>query len=130
MKASSQDGVSITYVIDDVVPVGIASGVPCTHPTASDLTKISCKGTGGTGTSPYAVLLVSLGDRDDSISHDNATGQAHNTALLMLGSGNDILYGNSGNDTLYGETGNDHLYGGPGHDKLSGGPGRNVVHQD
>ncbi|MFI6617366.1 hypothetical protein [Streptomyces sp. NPDC050528] len=111
VKASSKDGVSIGYVIDDVVPVSIASGVPCTHPTASDLTKISC----------------------------NATGQAHNSALLMLASGNDKAVdigkadgnevdGEDGNDSIvvgtdasvFGDAGNDHLYGGPGHDKFSG----------
>ncbi|MBK3575616.1 calcium-binding protein [Streptomyces sp. MBT65] len=111
-KATSTDGGdSITYVIDDVVPVSIAAGVPCTHPTASDLTKISCQAMGGSADRPFAVILMSLGDRDDSISYDNATGQALNSALLMLGSGNDkaVDTGQFDGNEIDGEDGNDSI---------------------
>ena len=46
------------------------------------------------------------------------------TAVLIGGAGNDLLFGGDGNDSLSGGDGSDVLYGGAGNDTLNGGRGR------
>lgn len=84
-------------------------GIKASSANGVDVTKISCTRSGASGGSSYAVLGVSLGDGNDSITYDNATGQAANSALLMLGSGNDkaVDTGSVDGNEIDGEAGDD-----------------------
>lgn len=109
VTVTSGDRVHRTYVIDDVVPITIEPGTPCTRPDSADLTRISC-----TGERTDSVLAMSLGDGDDTVTYTNATGMDGNTGLVDLGSGND-------RSTDTGTRGFHEVYGGPGDDTVTGG---------
>jgi serralysin len=71
----------------------------------------------------YARFIIALGGQVTN------TGVAAGDAFVgiegfVLGSGDDIAYGNSGDNYLYGRGGNDTLYGMEGHDTLFGEAGR------
>lgn len=50
--------------------------------------------------------------------------------LVMLGTGNDTMFGYLGNDTIYGEAGADVLNGGDDNDQLFGGLGNDILNGD
>ncbi|MFF5980932.1 calcium-binding protein [Streptomyces olindensis] len=127
----SEDSSRITYLIDDSVPIG--AGTDCTYPSDTDRTKVAC--TVGTLESqdPYPTLKMSLGDGDDAVTYDNATGQAYYFASLDLGAGRDT-YTESGDvsgNGVSGGAGDDGLtvgavtvvWGNAGDDTLRGGAG-------
>ncbi|AYN40369.1 calcium-binding protein [Streptomyces dangxiongensis] len=142
-------GAGITYVIDDVVPIGAGDG--CAHPDAADHTKVSCTVTAEESQDPYAALTMDLGDRDDTVAYANHTGQVYCFAEISLGAGDDRLTdsgrldgndvsGGAGDDTLtvgeaglaFGGDGDDTVHangdlviarGGRGDDVLRGGAG-------
>ncbi|MEV6478349.1 calcium-binding protein [Streptomyces sp. NPDC051576] len=133
-------------------------GIKASSANGVDVTKISCTRSGASGGSSYAVLGVSLGDGNDSITYDNATGQAANSALLMLGSGNDkaaddtitvgtdaIVFGDDGNDTVhlgarsdayiftgddtvYADGADSSVYAGPDNGTVYGGLGDDIIY--
>jgi Ca2+-binding RTX toxin-like protein len=108
VTVTSADRAHRTYVIDDVVPITIESGTPCTRPDSADLTRISC-----TGERADSVLAMRLDDGDDTVTYTNATGQDGTTGLVDLGSGND-------RSTDIGTRGFHEVYGGPGNDTITG----------
>ncbi|WOX11629.1 calcium-binding protein [Streptomyces sp. N50] len=124
VTVTSGDRVHRTYVIDDVVPITIESGTPCTRPDSADLTRISC-----TGERTDSVLAMSLADGDDTVTYTNATGQNGTTGQVDLGSGND-----RSTDTT--TSGFHEVYGGPGDDTITGvgtmwvqgGDGKDTIH--
>lgn len=68
IKATSTDGSTITYVIDDVVPIDIdPNNTRCTHPDSADRTKATCT---HTPMYPGSGLHVKLGDGNDTITYD------------------------------------------------------------
>ncbi|MGW1985951.1 calcium-binding protein [Streptomyces collinus] len=102
-------GPGITYLIDDVVPIDAGHG--CVHPDGSDATKVSCAVTAEDSQDPYPALTMDLGDRADTVTYANTTGQVYRFARISLGPGDDRLTdtgrldgnavsGDAGNDTL------------------------------
>ncbi|WP_043686335.1 calcium-binding protein [Streptomyces xylophagus] len=91
VTATVTDGLHFTYLIDDVVPITIDSGTPCTRPDSADLTKISCTQTGQGSDFGYDKLWMYLGDGNDTLAYHNATGQSLYMAVLFMGDGNDRL---------------------------------------
>ncbi|WP_333778176.1 calcium-binding protein [Streptomyces sp. IBSBF 3136] len=102
-------GPGITYLIDDVVPIEAGHG--CAHPVGADATKVSCTVSGEDSQDPYPALTMDLGDRADTVTYANATGQVYRFARISLGPGDDRLTdtgrldgnavsGDAGNDTL------------------------------
>ncbi|MFJ2651001.1 calcium-binding protein [Streptomyces sp. NPDC087420] len=135
----------VTYVIDDVVPIGVGAG--CVHPVSTDRTKVICTVSGEDSQDPYAALEMDLGDGNDTVTVNNTTGQIFLFNRIDLGSGNDRLTGNSGIDgnqvtgqagsdtimvgkygTSVGGDGNDSLYGGKGNDVLYGNNGADTLY--
>jgi serralysin len=150
------DRTGITYVIDDVVP--ISAGHDCSHPSATDRTKVSCKVTFVDSQDPYPGLVVDLGDRGDTLAYDNATDQIYTYAEISLGAGNDhatdsgrldgahvsgdagddtltvgaegLAWGGDGNDTITASGGDNIVQGGKGDDTLHGGNGSQYLSGD
>ncbi|MEV7979328.1 calcium-binding protein [Streptomyces sp. NPDC086519] len=150
------DRTGIAYVIDDVVP--ITAGHGCTYPDSADHTKVSCKVAFVDSQDPYAALIVSLGDRDDTLAYKNATDQVYFYAQISLGTGNDkatdsgrldgayvsgdagndtvtvgaegLAWGGDGNDTINASGGDNIVQGGKGDDKLHGGNGAQYLSGD
>ncbi|MGW3442308.1 calcium-binding protein [Streptomyces sp. NPDC001076] len=139
------DRTGIVYVIDDVVP--ISAGHDCTYPDSADHTKVSCRVTLVDSQDPYAALIVSLGDRDDTLAYRNATDQIYFYAQISLGTGNDkatdsgrldgaYVSGGTGNDTItvgkealaWGDDGNDTINASGGDNIVQGGKGDDVLH--
>ncbi|GGW53761.1 hypothetical protein GCM10010503_33750 [Streptomyces lucensis JCM 4490] len=120
-------GPGITYVIDDVVRISAGRG--CSYPDGADRTKVSCTVDGEDSQDPYAALTMDLGDRDDTVSYANDTGQVYCFARMTLGPGDDRLTdtgrldgssvsGDAGDDTLtVGELGL--AFGGDGDDTVN-----------
>ncbi|WP_369223791.1 calcium-binding protein [Streptomyces sp. R39] len=150
------DRTGIAYVIDDVVP--ITAGHGCAHPDSADHTKVSCRVALVDSQDPYAALIVSLGDRDDTLAYKNATDQVYFYAQISLGTGNDkatdsgrldgayvsgdagndtvtvgaegLAWGGDGNDTINASGGDNIVQGGKGDDKLHGGNGAQYLSGD
>ncbi|GHI06307.1 calcium-binding protein [Streptomyces cellostaticus] len=139
------DRTGITYVIDDVVPIGAGHG--CAHPDSADRTKVSCTVTDVDSQDPYAALVMDLGDRDDTVAYKNATDQVYFYAEISLGPGNDkatdsgrldgaYVSGDAGDDTLtvgaeglaWGGDGNDTVHASGGDNIVQGGRGDDVLH--
>ncbi|NEA64594.1 calcium-binding protein [Streptomyces sp. SID12488] len=129
-SSTPTDGPTITYVIDDVVPIDIdVSEGGCTHPDNTDRTKVSCTKTGMDPDLAYATLYMKLGDGNDTVAFGNATGQVRFTASIDLGAGKDRLTRTGGVD------GND-SEGGPGDDIIdvgvrgltNAGDGNDTIH--
>lgn len=70
--------------------------------------------------SEFNVRKLTAGD--DSLTLSN------NADIVLVGDGNDALYGYGGNDRLFGQGGDDRLYGGNGDDLLSGGAGNDTLY--
>ncbi|WP_181805042.1 calcium-binding protein [Streptomyces shenzhenensis] len=150
------DRTGIAYVIDDVVP--ITAGHGCSYPDSADHTKVSCKVALVDSQDPYAALIVSLGDRDDTLAYKNTTDQIYFYAQISLGTGNDkatdsgrldgayvsgdagndsitvgaegLAWGGDGNDTINASGGDNIVQGGKGDDKLHGGSGAQYLSGD
>ncbi|MBA2808212.1 calcium-binding protein [Streptomyces sp. KM273126] len=132
VTASKSSGLeTITYVIDDVVPITAGSG--CAYPDSADNTKVSCEVTTLESQDPYATLRMVLGDGDDTVTYTNNTDQAYYFASIDLDAGKDTLTetpGVQGNDVNGGE-GDDTLTvdavtvvrGGGGNDTIHAGEG-------
>lgn len=71
------------------------------------------------------LYLICLNDTTFGASGDDAI-----EGGILLGLGNDVLFGLGGNDTLDGGLGRDALYGGIGNDTLKGGGGNDTVGSD
>ncbi|MFJ7151051.1 calcium-binding protein [Streptomyces sp. NPDC100445] len=126
---ASRTGDGITYVIDDVVPIGAGNG--CAYPDAADRTKVSCAVTAEESQDPYAALTMDLGDRDDTVTYANRTGQVYRFARISLGPGDDRLTDSGrldGND-VSGDAGDDTLTVGEA-GLAFGGDGDDTVHAD
>ncbi|WP_405944466.1 calcium-binding protein [Streptomyces sp. NBC_00932] len=128
VTASKADGsADITYVIDDTVPIDAGAG--CAYPDSADRTKIRCTVTTVDSQDPYASLRIELGDGNDVLTYDNATGQTYNFASVDLGAGADRV-------TDTGEVDGNSVIGGTGDDDLTvgadavvlGGDGADTVH--
>ncbi|MCF3130480.1 calcium-binding protein [Streptomyces olivochromogenes] len=113
VTATSTDGSAhITYVIDDVVPIDIApTEQNCSYPDNADRTKVSCTQTTMASQVSYGTLSMTLGDGDDTITYNNATGQAHYIAAIDLGDGKD-------RSTHIGSVDGNEVEGGPGDDTI------------
>ncbi|MFF4398298.1 calcium-binding protein [Streptomyces sp. NPDC001480] len=139
------DRTGITYVIDDVVPIG--AGHDCAYPDGADRTKVSCTVTLVDSQDPYAALVANLGDGNDTLAYKNATDQVYSYAEISLGAGNDKLTdsgsldgayasGDAGNDTItvgaeglaWGGDGNDTVHASGGDNIVQGGKGDDVLH--
>ncbi|MER6010088.1 calcium-binding protein [Streptomyces bluensis] len=145
VTASKSSGLeTITYVIDDVVPITAGSG--CAYPSGADHTKISCEVTTLESQDPYATLRMALGDGDDTVAYTNDTDQTYYFAAIDLGAGKDTLTeangvqgndvnGGDGDDTLTvgavtvvrGQGGNDTIHAGEG-TIAQGGDGNDTIH--
>ncbi|MET7569479.1 calcium-binding protein [Streptomyces sp. NPDC005492] len=112
--ATEPEDLQFTYLIDDVVPITIESGTPCTHPDSADLTKVSCTKAGLGEDFGYNKLKVDLGDGDDTLTYDNATGQTLYYAWLLMGDGKDTV-------TDTGSVDGNEVEGGPGADTITTG---------
>ncbi|MER7377382.1 calcium-binding protein [Streptomyces lanatus] len=132
VTATAAEGLaSITYVIDDVVP--ITAGEGCTHPDAADPTKVSCEVATLESQDPYPTLNARLGDGDDTVKYANATDQAYYMASFDLGAGRDTSTQTGGVDgsQVLGGTGDDTItlgssavaLGGDGNDTMRGADG-------
>lgn len=128
VTASKSSGLeTITYVIDDVVPITAGSG--CAYPSDADHTKVSCEVTTLESQDPYATLRMALGDGGDTVTYTNNTDQAYYFAAIDLGAGKDTL------TETPGVQGND-VNGGDGDDTLTvdaytvvrGGGGNDTIH--
>ncbi|NUP22230.1 MAG: calcium-binding protein [Streptomyces sp.] len=133
---SSNDGLPyLTYVIDDVVPIDIATTgeEDCKYPDSADRTRVSCMEKGLDSQDPYSTLFVNLGDRDDTLAYNNVSDQTYYHASIDLGAGKDMsshvsgadgnfVKGGPGDDTIwvgkagvaFGEDGNDTIHTGEG----------------
>ncbi|CAM5362745.1 hypothetical protein SALBM135S_08443 [Streptomyces alboniger] len=117
----------VTYVIDDAVDVSAGEG--CSYPDSADPTKVSCTVATLETQDPYATLKLALGDGDDTVAHDNSTGQTYYFTSTDLGAGRDTWTHTGGVD------GNS-VKGGSGADDMSvgeagvvlGGAGDDVLH--
>lgn len=126
---------AITYVIDDIVPINAGHG--CSHPVATDRTKVSCTVAALESQDPYAALEMSLGDGNDTVTSHNTTGQVYYLNRIDLGSGNDRLTDNTGLDgnEVVGGTGDDTITvgklasvnAGDGNDTVNADGGDNIV---
>ncbi|MEU2435049.1 calcium-binding protein [Streptomyces rubradiris] len=133
--SQTADRTGITYLVDDVVPVGAGHG--CGHPVAADRTKVSCTVTLVDSQDPYAALVMDLGDRGDTVAYENATDQIYSYAQISLGAGDDkatdsgrldgaYVSGDAGNDTL--TVGKEGLaWGGDGNDTINAAGGGNIA---
>ncbi|WP_328327521.1 MULTISPECIES: calcium-binding protein [unclassified Streptomyces] len=117
----------ITYVIDDAVPIDAGTG--CAYPDSADRTKVRCTVTTVDSQDPYASLKIELGDGNDVLTYDNATGQTYNFASVDLGDGADKLTDTGGVDgnSVLGGAGDDDLTVGADAVVL-GGDGADTVH--
>ncbi|MGW2725245.1 calcium-binding protein [Streptomyces sp. NPDC001492] len=150
------DRTGITYVIDDVVPIGAGHG--CAYPSASDRTKVSCTVTFVDSQDPYPGVVVDLGDGNDTFAYANNTDQIYTYAQISLGAGNDrstdsgrldgayvggdagndtiavgaegLAWGGDGNDTITASGGDNIVQGGKGDDTLHGGNGAQYLSGD
>lgn len=113
VTATSVDGSTFTYVIDDVVPIDIdPNNERCTHPDNADRTKASCT---NTPMYPGSGLRIKLGDGNDTLTYNNATGRSEYQASIDLGPGKDRSI-----DT--GSAGGNYVDAGPGDDTVTLGP--------
>ncbi|NGO10345.1 calcium-binding protein [Streptomyces sp. HC44] len=145
---------TITYVIEDVVPISAGNG--CVHPDPADRAKVSCTVAALDSQSPYATMRMDLGDVWDSVAITNSTDQAFHTNAIDLGPGNDrlthtgpvdgnavrggagddiitagvaaMVFGDDGNDTI--TTNGDITQGGAGNDLIQGGPDTQFLYGD
>ncbi|GAA2293311.1 calcium-binding protein [Streptomyces kunmingensis] len=121
VASKAEGSADITYVIDDVVPVDAGDG--CTYPDTADRTKVTCTVTTLETQDPYATLKLGLGDGDDVVRYDNATGQTYNFASIDLGDGVDEL-------TDSGDVDGNSVRGGTGDDTISVGAAAVVLGDD
>ncbi|MFJ9035046.1 calcium-binding protein [Streptomyces sp. NPDC102406] len=148
VTATGADGsADITYVIDDVVPVDAGDG--CAYPDAADRTKVRCTVTTLESQDPYATLELHLGDGNDVVRYDNATGQTYHFASVDLGAGADRLTdtgsvdgnsvrGGAGDDivtvgvaaVVLGDDGADTVHAGGGEAVVQGGLGNDTLDAD
>ncbi|MGW4240326.1 calcium-binding protein [Streptomyces sp. NPDC004749] len=138
VTASKTSGLEkVVYVIDDSVP--ISAGDSCTHPSSTDLTKVSCTVATLDSQDPYATLKLALGDGDDSVAYHNATDDSYYFASVDLGAGKDTYTdtGDVNGNTVRGGAGDDTLTaglvtiasGGDGNDTIRAGEGT-IAHGD
>lgn len=133
----------VTFVIDDVVPISIKSGTPCTYPVSRDHTKVSCTVPGQQTEIPYSVVKLDLGDGNDTATNTGSfdgneieggpnadTIRAGREAVVDGQGGNDFVYGGAGPQTLLGgpDAGKDTILGGPGNDTIRGGQGDDILY--
>ncbi|WP_406125524.1 calcium-binding protein [Streptomyces sp. NBC_00989] len=155
-ETSDGDGMVLTYLIDDVVPIN-ASKHGCAYPDAGDRTEVACTiAIEEMAMDPYPTFQLNLGDADDSAVLHNRAARTWGYNLVHLGAGKDTwtgtaheaqaVYGDNGDDTLrvsggaqaVGGKGDDTIYvdgegggtGGPGDDVLHGGPGHQGLYGD
>jgi len=145
---------TITYVIEDIVPITAGNG--CSHPDSADSGKVSCTVAAVDSQSPYATLRMDLSGSDDSVAITNNTDQGFYTNAFDLGTGNDrltntgsvdgnsvrggagddiitagpasMVFGDDGNDTI--TTSGDAAEGGAGNDVINGGDGGQILRGD
>ncbi|MFE9649730.1 calcium-binding protein [Streptomyces sp. NPDC006365] len=145
---------TITYVIEDIVPISAGNG--CVHPDPADRAKVSCTVAALDSQSPYTTMRMDLGDIADSVAITNSTDQAFHTNAFDLGGGNDrlthtgsvdgnavragagddiitagvaaMVFGDDGNDTI--TTSGDITEGGAGNDVIQGGPDTQILRGD
>lgn len=145
---------TITYVIEDVVPITAGNG--CVYPDPADRAKVSCTVAALDSQSPYQTMRMDLGDIADSVAITNSTDQAFHTNAFDLGTGNDrlthtgsvdgnavgggagddiitagvasVVFGDAGNDTI--TTSGDVAEGGAGNDVIQGGPNNQILRGD
>lgn len=84
---------------------------------------------GATSASGEKDILASIESVIMGSGDDDVYGDGNDNNLEGRG-GNDILFGGGGTDGLYGGSGNDQLNGGAGEDYLIGGPGRDTAIYD
>ncbi|MGW5449817.1 calcium-binding protein [Streptomyces asiaticus] len=148
IKWVSETDTTLTFGVDDVVE--ITAGTDCTHPTATDLTYVTCTVPVPDPDHGGDQGNVELGDGNDSakvsggdVNVDGGTGDDTITgaSVAVGGDGDDTIShatnanGNAGNDTITDSfavwagdgddivTGDDvanEIYGGPGDDHLDG----------
>ncbi|GAB2995660.1 hypothetical protein GCM10023080_072420 [Streptomyces pseudoechinosporeus] len=145
---------TITYVIEDIVPISAGNG--CVYPDPADRAKVSCTVAALDSQSPYTTLRMDLGDIADSVAITNSTDQGFHTNAFDLGTGNDrlthtgpvdgsgisggagddiitagaasVVRGDDGNDTI--TTSGDIAEGGVGNDVINGGEGGQTLRGD
>lgn len=81
----------------------------------------------------YASTKILLGGGDDHVYGNLGSDKVHTGAgddFIRGVAGNDELLGGDGDDIIYGDEGNDILYGGYGNDVLKGGSGNDKLHGD
>lgn len=120
-ESTGRHGGTITYVIDDVVPITPLAG--CTHLSDTDHTKVSCVvEIEEMATSPYRTLFVELGDGEDTARGHRVGESTLGYTEFSFGSGNDTWVGSS-NEVAS-------VYGGPGDDTLTSTRGTMVFGND
>ncbi|MET7679234.1 hypothetical protein [Streptomyces sp. NPDC005423] len=113
VTASTTAGTAtITYVIDDTVPITTGDGR--THPAASDRTKVTCVVTTEDSQDPYPALTIALGDGNDVLTYRNGIGQVYYYTSIDAGPGKDRVTDTGALDGGY----------------VSGGSGTDVIHQN
>ncbi|WP_405540143.1 calcium-binding protein [Streptomyces antimycoticus] len=148
IKRVSKTDTTLTFGVDDVVK--ITAGTGCTHPTATDLTYVTCTVPVGDPDHPGDQGNVELGDGNDTVKISggdvNVYGGAgddtiNGASVAVGGDGDDTIShttnanGNAGNDTItdsyaawagdgddivIGDDVANEIYGGPGDDSLDG----------
>jgi Ca2+-binding RTX toxin-like protein len=116
------DQTTIEVHIDSTNRLGVSKSFDGTFPLASR---------------PVSSVVVRGGNRADTISIDETSGQPFllptringlkGNDVITGGSGDDVLVGNLGDDTLDGLGGNDELHGGLGNDTERGGEGDDTI---
>lgn len=79
----------------------------------------------------YASTKILLGGGDDHVYGNLGSDKVHTGAgddFIRGGAGNDELLGGDGDDIIYGDEGNEILYGGAGNDTLYAGTGENSIY--
>ncbi|WP_211122465.1 calcium-binding protein [Streptomyces yatensis] len=148
IKRVSETDTTLTFGVDDVVE--ITAGTGCTHPTATDLTYVTCTVPVPDPDHPGDQGNVVLGDGNDTVKISggdvNVDGGAgddtiNGASVAVGGDGDDTIShttnanGNAGNDTItdsyaawagdgddtvIGDDVANEIYGGPGKDYLDG----------
>ena len=81
----------------------------------------------------YQTILLGTGGRGNDFFNSNLLNQSYKVTgtsannTILVGSGEDLVYGRDGNDTIAGGLGNDQLYGGAGDDIVAGNDGNDVL---
>ncbi|WP_063749785.1 calcium-binding protein [Streptomyces xylophagus] len=104
----------VTFVIDDVVPMSIQPGTPCTYPVSRDHTKVSCTVPGQQTELTYSVVKLDLGDGNDTVTYNNSNTLPTYHATLILGDGKDTA-------TNTGSFDGNEIEGGPNADTIRAG---------